>query len=279
MKVNRIGYNYTAPAFAGQNNKVNKNNNSNIIIVKPDGSDKFNKALKTILISALMASPAAINTSCDKIIDKDFSHWENENPKHYKDYLYTIPSRQIDGIKLPADSVLIKDGFEANDNLNKNMNKMLDLLNIPRMTRGDLPVSMSWMCDGETKSVMHMVLDGKAVQDGNYVYNVSKYSADGSEKSYKYTLSDDGGKVNFKISGNSSNFEFTLSVNGNEVECYEKINGKNQKTAVFCESKLPDLTGKKSHCIIKESFDKNGETTDLDVMSKFDLWSYTPDNY
>lgn len=279
MKVNSIGYNYAAPAFTGQNNKVNKKNNNNIIIVKPDGSDKFNKALKTILISALMASPSAINTSCDKITDTDYSHWENENPKHYKDYLYTIPSRQIDNIKLPADSVVIKDGSAANENLNKNLNKMLNVLNIPRMTTGELPVSMSWLSDGSSKSVMHMVLDGESVQGGNYVYNVSKYSADGSKKSYKYTLSDDGDKINFKVSGSGSNSEFTLSVNGNEVECHEKINGKNHKTAVFCESKLPDLTGKKAHCLVKEAFDENGETTDLNVMSKFDLWSYTPDNY
>lgn len=278
MKVNSIGFNYSAPAFAGRK-KNNDEKKNNIIVIQASNSDKCNKALKTLLLSALMVSPAAINTSCSKWTDTEYSHWENENPKHYKDYLYTIPSRKIDNITLPADSVLIKDGFEANENLNKNMNKLLNTLNIPRMTSGELPISMSWLSDGSEKSVMHMVLDGEASEGGNYVYNVSKYAPDGSKKSYKYTLSDDADKVNFKISGSGVNSEFALGVNGTEVECFNKINGMNKKSAVFCESKFPDLTGQKAHCVVKESFNENGETSSLDVMSKFNLWSYSPDNY
>lgn len=278
MKVNSIGYNYSVHAFGGNKKNIEKKNN-NIIIVKPDSSDKFNKALKTILLSALMASPSVINTSCDKIIDTDHSHWENENPKDYKDYVYTIPSRKIDNIMLPTDSVVIKDGFDANHKLNKNMNKLLNTLNIPRLTVGELPVSMSYLSDGAERNVMHLILDGEASKDGIYIYNAKKYSSDGSEKSYKYTLSDDGDNVNVKINGSGVSSELSFAIEGSDVVCSKKINGKNQKTDVYCESKLPDTSGSKSYCVVKESLDENGETTDLNVMSQFNLWSYTPDNY
>lgn len=277
MLVNRIGFNNSVLPFSGNSRKKDVNKDK-IIVIQPSASDKAaNKAIKTLLISALMTSPAVINTSCDKWTEEDFSHWENENPAHYKDYVYIIPSRKVDGIMLPTDSVEIKHGFAVNDNLNKNLNNMLNKLNIPRMTEGELPVSMSWLGDGSSRHVTHMLLDGDASKDGKYVYNVTKYSNSGNEQKYTYTFSDNGSKVNLSVNSNGVTSEYTLADDGNEIACYKNTDGEDIKCAVFCESKLPNENGAKAHCIVKESFDENGETSDLAVMSNFDLWSYTPD--
>ena len=103
MLVKRIGFNNSVLPFSGNSRKKDVNKDK-IIVIQPSASDKAaNRAIKTLLISALMTSPAVINTSCDKWTEEDFSHWENENPAHYKDYVYIIPSRKVDGIMLPTD--------------------------------------------------------------------------------------------------------------------------------------------------------------------------------
>ncbi len=277
MKVSSIGYNQLLVNSFGNKTKKNHEERNQKSNIQPNLNNKADKALKTLLISAMIASPSVINTSCDKWVETDYDHWENENPMHFKDYLYVVPSRKLDNIMLPVDSISVKHNFIQDENLNKNLNNMLNALNIPRMTEGNLPVNMSYLTDGKAKKVINMSLNDTASEDGKYVYEVTKYEQDGSENSCSYTFSASGNDIKLSIDSNGQNSEYLLKLRGNEVDCYKNSNGEEKRCAIFCESKLPNQTGKKAHCIVKESFDDQGITSDLAVMSNFNLWSYSPD--
>lgn len=276
MKVNSIGYNYSVPQFSGRNKKNVEDKNKKVLVIKPEQlSDNAKKALRTLLISAMIATPAVMNTSCDKWSDVDV--WVNPDPESYKDYMYILPPREESGIKMPADTVNVKHNFKVNKNLNNNLNTMLDALNIPRFTEGALPVSMSWLKQKENgdKSLIRLKLNDANSSEGKYVYDASEYTEGGLQNTGKFTISDNGNEINASIDENGQTKNYTFKLEGNEIACYDS--DSNAKKAVYCESVITDQYSNKDHCVVKENYDENGQTNALDLMSSFRLWSYSPD--
>ena len=273
MKVNNIGYNYIAPQFAGKKNKNVENKNT--IVVQVDNlPDNAKKALRTLLISALMASPAVMNTSCDGDVLTGVDTWTNPDPESYKDYMYLLPSREVDGINMPADTVNIKHGFVANEKLNNNLNTMLNTLNIPRYADGNMPVAISWLNREEngSKSLVRIKLNGEASEGGKYVYDAKEYSQDGLQRTYPCTASDDGDNIKFTINSDGTDRTLTLQKEGSDITLYENSN----KKATYCESIFTNENGNSKHCVVKEAFDENGNTASLTAMTDFYLSSYSP---
>lgn len=281
MKVNSIGCNYSIPQFSGKNKKnsnveYKNNKNKKVLVIKPEQlSDNAKKALKTLLISAMIATPAVTNTSCEKWSDVDV--WVNPDPESYKDYMYILPPREESGIKMPADTVNVKHNFKVNKDLNNNLNTMLNALNIPRFTEGALPVGMSWLKQKENgdKSLVRLSLNDANSAEGKYVYDSMEYTESGLKNTGKLIISNNGNDINASIEQNGQTKNYTFKREGREIVCYDS--DSNAKKAVYCESVITDENSNEKHCVVKENFDENGQTSALDLLSGFRLWSYSPD--
>lgn len=249
MQINRINNTFTAVNFKGLDNKRNKNNSKNnlpseqtpTIVHIP--ANKLNNALKAAIIIPVVSLPLVMG-SCSKD-EQESDYWAQGYPGTSIKYpaKHIMPEFKVDSITFANDTVIVPKELSEKSRINRNINNLLDKINIPRYTEGTLPAAFTFKTD---KYIQYMILDGVASAESDnktLFYDVQRYKNNGEFKMFRLEFSADDDDVVMKTSGlgnNSSEYVFKAQEDG--VQSYQNIDGRLVPIAKYEQGDTRDYT-------------------------------------
>lgn len=253
MQVNKINNTITAINFNGLNNKKNNNNSKNTQKTEQTPSfvhvpaDKLQNALKAAVIIPVVVLPL-VTGSCSKE-EHECDYWSQNYPGTDLKYpaIHILPEFKVDSITFANDTVVVPKELSEKSLINRNMNNLLDKVNIPRYTDGTLPAAFTFKTN---KYIQFMKLDGPASAESNnktLFYDVQRYNNNGDVKLFRLEFSADNEDVVMRSSGlGSNNDEYIFKAADKGVQSYQNINGQLVPIAKYEQGETRDYTIKQT---------------------------------